>query len=549
MKHKMSIQAALFTLGLSPLFISCIVLTIISAVRLSSGIKTEMSTATKIAAYDLASYYHTHEIEYDHTYVDHLQGINTELTVFLGDTRYVTSLYNDQGERNEGTAAAADIYNQVYNQKQDYSAEGVVIGNKKYLVYYTPLYDADDQVIGMAFAGKSQESVSAEIRNAVTIIIIVAIFICIICTAATLLVVQKIKKPVVSVASTISTLASGDLSPTETASSNLKEISALADAANTLQKNLSGIVSTIKQTTTDLTTLMNSVNMMCIDGAQNTNQIKGSMEELASSTEMLAQSVTSVNGEVIDIGGNIDTVKNTANNLELCSGRITVANDESRTCIASVQEESQRTISSMSDILKRAEATQEAADKISGAASVINEIAQQTNLLSLNASIEAARVGDAGRGFAVVAENIKQLAEQSAQSAMEISEVIKELRAEAAASVSSATEMQEIVEEETQAIAEVNKKFDVLTSEITMSLEYIKNIDSMTDDMVSHKDTIVGNISDLSAISQENSANNSIVSENVTILSEAMARIADHSDNMVKMAGKLSELVNEFIGV
>ena len=177
---------------------------------------------------------------------------------------------------------------------------------------------------------------------------------------------------------------------------------------------------------------------------------------------------------------------------------------------------------------------------------MITDIASQTNLLALNASIEAARAGEMGKGFAVVAESIGNLANQSAESTAEIRAIIDELTKQSEQSVLASESVEEAINEEQVILGETKKRFDVLNTEITNSVEDIRGISAQTESLESIKATIVENVSDLSAISQENAASTEEVTASMENIAMNIRVISEDSEGMNGIAGNLVNSVGEF---
>ncbi len=196
-------------------------------------------------------------------------------------------------------------------------------------------------------------------------------------------------------ASTLEMLAQGDLSrridrPYEGVFQRLKE-----DFNNTVEK-LSEIVRRINAAAESIATASGEIAEGSLDLSERTEQQASSLEETAASMEELAA-----------------TVRSNADNAQQVT---TVANDA-----RAAAERGGRVAASAVDAMRRIE---QSSQKISDIIGVIDEIAFQTNLLALNAAVEAARAGDAGRGFAVVAQEVRNLAQRSAQASKEIKTLI-----------------------------------------------------------------------------------------------------------------------------
>ena len=221
-------------------------------------------------------------------------------------------------------------------------------------------------------------------------------------------------------------------------------------------------------------------------------------------------------------------LKELARNFEA----LTRANEELSSGVATAKEQLAETSTSVKDI--------------SQAATIISDVASETNLLSLNASIEAARAGEAGKGFGVVAEEIKKLAEQSNDSAQEIASIVDDIKNQSENCVNMSAEVQEAINKEQELLKETMARFDVLESEINKAVEGIGSIDEMTKDLTNIKDVITSSVSDLSAVSQQNSAANEEVTASLDGVKDNVDNISQDNSNMNDMAMGLAKAVEFF---
>ena len=222
------------------------------------------------------------------------------------------------------------------------------------------------------------------------------------------------------------------------------------------------------------------------------------------------------------------------------------ANNEAYGYITNLEKSSATTKDAVVGIKSQVINTNEAITRITSAVGMITDIASQTNLLALNASIEAARAGEMGKGFAVVAESIGNLANQSAESTAEIRAIIDELTKQSEQSVLASEQVEEAMNEEQTILSETKKRFDILNTEITNSVEDIRGISSQTESLENIKATIVENVSDLSAISEENAASTEEVTASMESIAMNIRNISDDSDGMNQIANNLVASVGEF---
>ena len=557
MKQKgINLKLVFLLFALIPLGTGILILALVTGRIMTNNLESNTLDELKLAAQSLRSYYE-YDLENDNALVDGFieyapeeyidviyDNVGVNLTLFKEDVRFMTSLRNENGTRNEGTTAAPEIWAVVKTGK-DYSSTDVVIGGTDYFVYYMPL-KAQGNVVGMAFAGKPADKVKNAEKHIYLIIISVSISLFVVFTIIALILAKKMSEPITEVVDKLRTLTNGRLVFDLTCSTHVKETLMLKDSLLDFRDRLSDIVNAIIDNTNGLAEKIQNTANNTTSVTGDINQISTSMEGLAEGTVTLASNVSDVNTNVTEMGEIVNNVVNIVSELKESTTNMTTANDSASSCITDVANSSKTTSDAVSSIAKSIGDTSDAIDKITDMVGLITDIANQTNLLSLNASIEAARAGDAGRGFAVVAEEISKLAKESNDSAIKIKDVVDEISKLSDTCVEQSKEVQDTIAKQQELLEKALAQFDALNKEINASVDNIDNVADITDTLGNIKDTILSAISDLSAIAEETSATNEEIAATTDTVAGSVANVADDMTDMDNMAGNLRESVGFF---
>ena len=539
-------------IGSVPLLSAIIILTICAAMKMENELETSTYARLRACAISVQKYFEwdirkeiLEKDDVSYEFIDSLQKDEIELTFFEGDTRFITSIKDKSGNRVEGTKASEEVWNIVKTGK-DYQSDGIDISGVKYYVYYTPVCTDDGKVIGMAFAGEKEAIVNDAKNNLIISFVKIALVLTVVYLIILIWLARVIRKPLAKTAADIENIANGNISNEISGSSKIAETDKLVTASRILKEKLNDIVSGVNEHVLNLqqdTASLKERADFCNDG---TKQISQAMEELSVTAVTLAENVQDVNAKSLEMGNAITDIDGDVQVLSDNSNHMDKANEDAAKSIETVLDSSNRSSAIVEKITNQIEETNQAISSINEAVDLIMDITGQTSLLSLNASIEAARAGQAGRGFAVVADEIKKLSEQSAQGADVIKQVADNIFEKSNESVALVNEVRELIGKEQEDISVTKESFEILSKTINDNLVAVSRISEKTKQLDTIKQAIIGNINDLSAISEENAASNQEVSANITNIAESIDEMNTATGHVRQISGKLAELMEYF---
>ena len=545
----------MITTGLIPCIVCFLVLAQVSNVDVTSAMEEGTygrltACATSVAQYFL---YDIQEDILDPTdklstdFLDSMKAQGVELTLFQQDTRIGTSLEDTSNPtgRNIGTKCNPEIWEKV-KTGQTYLADDVVINGDTYYVAYVPLTLADGTVWGMGFAGEKTESVNTVRSKMAQEMGIIGVIILLLSAVAITFSSRLIQKPMKKITGSLQALSQGELSVEIDAVSDVRDIKKIIDSAKELQQRLTGVVTKVSENTEALDQAVETVDLMSENSASGAKTISVAVSEVTLGNQSLAQHVERVSGETLAIEKGIDEINQNVQALVTNATGIKQVNMDAASYMDKVMESSGKSVDVVAQINVQIEETNKAVSKIDQAVAMITSIANQTNLLSLNASIEAARAGEAGRGFAVVADEIRELADQSKNSAEEIQNIINHVKEQSEKTVRLSSLVAETIAEEQVLVKDAQDKFDDLSEGVEASVVAISSIHEKTAALNGATERIVSVVSDLSALSEENAASSEEMNASVEDITEGVEEIKRNSDEMRGMSLQLKESVAYF---
>jgi methyl-accepting chemotaxis protein len=482
--------------------------------------------------------------EYD--FVDSFESDGIVMGVFYSDTRVLTSLRDKSGRRMEDTKGSSYIVSNVVRGGQHYASDREVIGGNAYYVDYLPVANSDGKNIGMTFVGKKASVVKHDISLIIFRVIAAGVILLLLFAVVIVLVARIVKKPFHDMANALGICAEGHVSEKFAIKSIVRENKKMISSLDQFQESLNGTVEEVKSATTVINENVHSVNRLSEDTQTAADHISSAVEELAQGAQSMAESVQDVNIKVSDMGERVSDIEDNVKSLTDSSEEMRQINLNATDSMNQVLDSFRDTIVAVNSITEQILRTNDSIEKVNEAVELIISIASQTKLLSLNASIEAARAGESGKGFAVVAKSIGELSLKSNEGATSIQQIAKEVLANSEESVKLARNIKNVIEESQMDIEKTSREFDSLNMAIEANVAAIDQVRENTKRLAEIKEAIVSNVSDLSAISEENAASSEEVSASIESVSDNVSEISKEMSQVEELSVHLSDTVAFF---
>lgn len=464
-------------------------------------------------------------------------GQDIDITIFQGNTRTESSIKNVVG-----TKASSEVAQIVLHKGQEYFDRNIVIGGESYYGYYKPTSDGN-----MLFAGKPKADINKFISMIVLIEIGIGALVFVVCLATTALISNHMAGRISKTVDKVQVLAQGDLSQDfGTVTESKDEITQISNSVIQLQEILRKIVSNISQQAQILKDNSDSFSTRFASISEDISNVDASVEEIAQGSTVQAQETATAGNQVSNMA---ETVEKNVRNIDDLNKAVLQMNELSSQAdemLKSLEEINEKTSENIRIVSDQTKITNDSAEKIKEAVKMIQEIATQTNLLSLNASIEASRAGESGRGFSVVASEIRKLADDSSRSANEIEQIVKELIANSNISVEKMEDVNKDTKIQREKLENAVQTFADLNQEISSVSEISQSISEQTKELEEQKNILSGGVEQLAAISEENAAATQETSASMQTLAATLSECREQTDTLADLGRALNEEMQKF---
>ena len=470
-------------------------------------------------------------------------------TVFFQNVRKITTLTDaDTGLRMEGTTASEAVTSTVISGGSEYLSTDLEIGGNSWYAYYLPIRNSDGSVVGMIFAGRSTEDVESNLSsaamkmNAVSAVVLLISFI----IGLTMLLVSK--KIVKDVVSGLEKLGNGDLSASFDSKniSRKDEFGDIVRSADGLKNKLNEVISATLALSGEVTKSGDSLSTSAQTASHVSTQVAEAVGDISKGAVSQAESVETSASNTNEMGDSIDEIGVSVEDLSSATTQMLTAAKRTVEALDGLMEQNKTVMASMLDIDAQIKATNNAVKKIADASHSITEISSQTNLLSLNASIEAARAGDYGKGFGVVANEIGLLAQQSSTAATTINEIVEDLVTDSTKSMEIIEELNAAFNEQSSQLTSTKSDMDGVVTGVNSVEQNTQTISDKVSMLNSSKAQLIDLIAELSAISQQNAASTEETNASMEELNATFALISNSASDLKDLADSLNQKMNFF---
>ena len=389
---------------------------------------------------------------------------------------------------------------------------------------------------------KATNKLQARGLGTAVVVLILGVFVAWICA-------RRMTRPLIRVTSAVDRIAGFDLTEDPeliALDKNKGETGAIAHAVLHMKQALRSMVQQIREESANIHQASGQLEENATATSGNVDSVETAVNEIATGATSQATETQRATEDVVMMGTMIENTSTQVENLNSTAVEMSNASASARDALEELNHINEKAIESIEVIYQQTHTTNESALKIKDVTELIASIAEETNLLSLNASIEAARAGDAGKGFAVVASQIQKLAEQSNASTKKIDDIIHMLLTDSENAVHTMEEVREVMHQQSEKVEQTKQVFDSLNQGIDQSISGMEAISEHTRQLDHARENIVDTVQNLSAIAQENAASTEETNAVVMEIGGVMQQISGNAQELRRIADILEKNMETF---
>ncbi|WP_027208452.1 methyl-accepting chemotaxis protein [Butyrivibrio hungatei] len=395
----------------------------------------------------------------------------------------------------------------------------------------------------------SEKDFLKDINSLSNFILFLVILVFCVSLVGVVLISKAISKDIEGVTEVITDLGTLDITKTqalEKYKGRNDEVGLIADATKKLSSAVERTIKSLRRHSGDLQNGSGKLRENSESTLESIGQVDIAVHDIAQSATEQSDETKNATDSVKEIGVMVEETKEKTMQLKEASQSMQDSSKKAGEILKELGEVNEKTKTAVDAMYEQTAQTSHSADQISKASELIASIATQTNLLSLNASIEAARAGDAGRGFAVVAGEIGSLASQTADTTKEINDIIQQLIDNSKRSIEAMDEVKKIIDMQNEYVQQTKEIFGSVEGEIANNLDSIDEISSTVQRLDDVRSSVVNVVESLSTIAETNAATTQETSASTSVVSNMMEEVSTIATQISDIAAGVKKDIDVF---
>ncbi|MED3655150.1 MULTISPECIES: methyl-accepting chemotaxis protein [Heyndrickxia] len=404
----------------------------------------------------------------------------------------------------------------------------------------------DLQKLNEKVADQLNDNNKQTINNAILLVILISAISIIVLILIGLFITKMIVKPTNHIAKLLSKAENGDFTVKGTYQSK-DEIGKLTASFNNMISGLQGIIKTVRDTSQQVAAASEELTASADQTTAATEHVATAIQEIASGAEQSSAKIEENSNSLNEILHGVTRIAESSTNVSELSRETSTEAEEGGNSVEGTLSQMKFIHESVNNLNEVIQTLSNRSYEIGKILDVISGISDQTNLLALNAAIEAARAGEHGKGFAVVADEVKKLAEQSQTSTQSIANIINSIQMDIKNSLEMMNEVTNNAEQGVTVTIETSQKFKAIIDQTKNIAPQIEEITATVQQISASVEEVSTSAKEVSMHSQENASSSEEVAASTEQQLASMEEINSSARALASTAEELKELVNKFI--